>query len=191
MTYYYIFQNQLVTSDEILNPSEYSIGQDLNDYKKGMYVQLNEQQIQYENEHPYASPEEIWEMRELSYRERIKTPQDAMFDYFENEHNLIYINNEKHHCWDHQQIIYSAECAKACNESEFIFFDENKYFKGTPDAVIQMMREIGLYYYKLGLATNVHYRYINNHPEEIGTYNYTTGLPEIPHYTLEEVNDLN
>ena len=191
MIYHYIYQNQFVTSDEPLDTNEYPIGSDINDYRKGMYVPLNASQVQYENEHPNASPLEVWEMKELSFTEHIKTPQDEMFDYFESEHNLVYINNEPHRCWDHQQLIYDAECALACNEPYFTFFADDKYFKGRTQDVIQILRQIGLYYYKYRMTTNAHYRYLNSHPEEIGTYDYTIGFPEVPNFTLEEVNDSN
>lgn len=185
----YIYQNQFVTSDEELTSPDYAVGNSLEDYIAGKYVILSEEQVTYMNEHPNASPEEVWEMHPLDHVIHVETPQDRMFKYFEEEHNLVYINNEVHPCWDHQQIIYNAECAKALNEEYFTFMADGKYFRGGTDDIIQMMRQIGLYYHKLSIVTNRHYRYLEKHPDEIGSYDYTTGFPEILHFTLEEVYD--
>ena len=139
------------------------------------------------NEHPNASPEEVFEMHPLDHIIHVETPQDKMFKYFEEEHNLVYINDEVHHCWDHQQIIYNAECAQELEEEYFTFMEDGKYFRGKTSDIIRMMKQIGLYYHKLSIATNLHYRYIEKHPDEIGSYDYTTGFPEILHFNLEEV----
>lgn len=184
--FHYIYQNQFITSDQELSSNEYPIGTTLIDYIQGKYVPLNAQQIEYEQNHPEASPEEVFEMHPLSQEIHIKTPYDEMQEYFDKEHNIVYINNEVHNCWDHQQIIYNAECAQACGDSEFVFLDRGKYFKGSTDGIISMMRQIGLYYYKIGIAMDLHYRYLQKHPDEIGSYDYTTGFPEILHFNLEE-----
>ena len=190
MLYHYIFQNQFITSDEELSADKYPIGQDMQDYVKGMYVPLNEDQIQYEEEHPNASPEEVWEMHEVPYVIHVHTPQDDMNDYYDQNCNIVYLNGEAHRLWEHKDIVYNAECAKIRGRQEFIFMSNGKYFKGDVDNIIDMMRQISLYYYDLKIAMDRHYNYINKHPEEIGTYNYTANLPTVLHFNLEEVYDI-
>jgi len=47
------------------------------------------------------------------------------------------------------------------------------------------MHQIGMYYYDLLLVTNKHSKYIREHPEAIGTYNYREGIPQTPHFNIE------
>jgi len=41
------------------------------------------------------------------------------------------------------------------------------------------------------MTVDLHYRYLEKHPEEIGSYDYTTGFPEVLHFNLEEVYDID
>lgn len=189
--YHYIYQNQFVTSDEELSSDNYPIGQDISDYMQGKYVPLNAQQIEYEEQHPNASPEEVFEMQPQIHTIHVTTPQDLMSEYFDREHNLVYINDEVHPCWNNQDILYTAQLAKKHGRTEFIFRAEDKYFKGNIDTIIDMMEQIALYYYDFGMTVDLHYRYLEKHPEEIGNYDYTTGFPEVLHFNLEEVYDID
>lgn len=188
---YYIYQNEFITSDQPLDPNEYPIGEGINDYIKGMYIPLNEEQIQYEKDNPMASPEEVLEMKPLTFHINVDTPQSKMERYFNNTYDVVYINGERHNCWDHQQILYTAQCAKDLGRTEFIFLEGSKYYKGNIDDIINMMKQIAVYYYDFRQTCNLHYRYLEKHPQEIDTYDYTTGFPEVLHFNLEEVYDSN
>lgn len=189
--FHYIYQNQFVSSDQELSEDTYPIGSNLADYVKGMYVPLNQEQIEYEESHPNASPEEVWLMHPTDTQIHVKTPMDEIDNYINENHNFFYINNTKYHCYDHQHIIYEAECAKFCQRDKFIIEVEGKCFKGNTDYIIAMMRQICVYYQDLSKAIRKHYNYLEQHPEDIGNYDYTTGFPEVLHFSLEEINDIN
>lgn len=188
--YHYIYNHSFITSDEPLDPNKYPIGQDINDYASGMYVPLNEQQIEYEQNHLNAPPEEVWEMRQLPYSVNVDTPEGEVRGY-SVQYQYIYINNNPYYLQDFESLLTKALCAKHCNESTFTFILETKLYSGDIDYIIDMLYQIGLFYHKFELNAVKHVEYIQKHPSEIKTYDYTTGYPAPLYFNLEEVYDFN
>lgn len=185
MEYYYIQDYSVVTTD---TPIQEDLGTTLEDYIHGKYVQLNDEQIAYYKEHQNASPEEIFNMGPIDYALRIQTPYDTIFRYFDQEVHCIYINNIKRHCFDYKDILFTAELYKERNRDTMIFEEEGAFYRGNVDYIIQMMKDIALYYFDINLLLDQQYKYLDNHQSEIDGYDYQSQYPEIPHFTLEQVD---
>lgn len=186
MEYNYIYKNQFVTSDEPLDSTKYQIGSTINDYINGMYVPLNEQQVQYEEEHPSASPDEVFLMREISDKIHVNTLSEKAEIYYNDNHNFIIVNGVNHRFWGYQDLIFNAECLLSKNRETFVFNCDGTLYTGSPQQIIDMMKTIAVYYYDIGVVLRQHLRYLENNPDD-SEYDYTTGYPEIPSFQLEEV----
>ena len=53
-------------------PDSYLISTDIDDYEVGAYLPLSEEQEQYHNEHPDATPLECWHMQPTPEPERLR-----------------------------------------------------------------------------------------------------------------------
>lgn len=69
---------------DVLNPVS-STGSTYNDYLNGMYVELTEEQYQFHNENPTASPKEVFELElavpvvfEKTYEQKLKEAKDEV-----------------------------------------------------------------------------------------------------------------
>lgn len=179
----YIYMNQFVTSDEPLNPEVYEIGSTLTDYKQGKYVPLNEDQINYMQEHPYADQQEVFLMHPTSSVMYVETLADKANAYFNDNYNFVLINGEKHFLWEYQDILNKAELLKWAGRDSIEFISNDEVFNVGVDTAINMMKQIGIYYYDAYRVINQHYRYIQEHPNDID-YDYTTGYPTVLTYDI-------
>lgn len=179
--------NQFVTSDEPLSPENYPIGSTLEDYANGKYVPLNAQQMQYLSGHPTASPEEVFEMGPLTHKINVQTEEDKMFSYYNNNCRFFYVNGQRYNLFDNRAVRDIAEIFLEKEREEFEIQLDGKVFKGTTAYILQMLKDIAVYYYDLDMAQFKHFKYLDLHPEERGTYDYTTNLPEVLSFTLQEV----
>lgn len=57
-------KGRFVSFDEPLSPEDYdNLGESLEDYRRGMWVALNDEQAAFHMEHPKASVEEVWNLK--------------------------------------------------------------------------------------------------------------------------------
>lgn len=68
-------RGRFVSFEEPLSPEDYgNLGESLEDYRRGMWVELSDEQVAFHMEHPRASVDEVWN---LKLREDGKTEADA------------------------------------------------------------------------------------------------------------------
>ena len=187
MEYNYIYKNQFVSSDEELNPNEYEIGSTLDDYSKGKYVPLNADQLQYLEEHPDAPPEEVFMMQGVPFNVHVPDKEEEMYSYFEANHKYFLLNGEKCTLFDHKDVRYIAELYKETNREYMEVLLNGKIYRATTDYILQMVKDLAIYYFEVNINITKHYKYIEQHPNEKSSYDYTTGFPTILSFTLQEI----
>lgn len=64
--------------DRELNPEQYSnIGTSYEDFQKGLYVKLSDEQVEFHEQNPNATVKEVWEMKIKEYVEPERTLEQA------------------------------------------------------------------------------------------------------------------
>ncbi len=78
-------------------PDSYLISTDIDDYEVGAYLPLSEEQEQYHNEHPDATPLECWHMQPAPEPE--PTPEELLWRARDAKRQEIYDKDIHHYCF--------------------------------------------------------------------------------------------
>ena len=97
-------QNGFWSRETVLQPS-FKVGTTLKDYENGAYLLLNEEQEQYHNEHPDATPLECWHMQ--STPEPQPTPEELLWRARDAKRQEIYDKDIHHYYIDEQDAYIS------------------------------------------------------------------------------------
>ena len=97
-------QNGFWSRETVLQPS-FKVGTTLKDYENGAYLLLNEEQEQYHNEHPDATPLECWHMQPTP--EPQPTPEELLWRARDAKRQEIYDKDIHHYYIDEQDAYIS------------------------------------------------------------------------------------
>ena len=97
-------QNGFWSRETVLQPS-FKVGTTLKDYENGAYLLLNEEQEQYYNEHPDATPLECWHMQPTP--EPQPTPEELLWRARDAKRQEIYDKDIHHYYIDEQDAYIS------------------------------------------------------------------------------------
>ena len=87
-------------------PDSYLISTDIDDYEVGAYLPLSEEQEQYHNEHPDATPLECWHMQPTPEPE--PTPEELLWRARDAKRQEIY-DKDIHHYYIDEQDAYAGD----------------------------------------------------------------------------------
>ena len=87
-------------------PDSYLISTDIDDYEVGAYLPLSEEQEQYHNEHPDATPLECWHMQPAPEPE--PTPEELLWRARDAKRQEIY-DKDIHHYYIDEQDAYAGD----------------------------------------------------------------------------------
>lgn len=183
--YYIELQNEL-------DPKNYSnIGSTYEDFQKGLYVKLSEEQVKFREENPTASVKEVWDMEIRVYVEPERTLEQAKMEKL-NEIGM-YDNSDAVNgftingaipAWftpdqrsDYNLSIQSAE-TKGIETLNFVVGNNVLQI---PTAMAKvMLAEVQLYANAAYMVTAQHKMTVEalDSIEAVDAYDYTTGYPE-------------
>lgn len=195
--FYYIHKdlltNHIILEDE-LDVDNYLIGTTLEEFYKNYYIQLNEEQIKFLEEHPTASAEEIYNMKliiiepTLDDIKEIKKNEIHMYDNSSNVNNFTI--NDSINAWftvaERNNYYASINAAKTVGLDTLSFFvGDVKLEIGTAMAE-SMLSQIQLYADACFIVTKQHKLNVDGLTtiEEVNNYDYTVGYPEQLNFQL-------
>ena len=195
--FYYIHKdllsNHIILEDE-LDVDNYLIGTTLEEFYKNYYIQLNEEQIKFLEEHPSASAEEIYNMKliiiepTLDDIKEIKKNEIHMYDNSSNVNNFTI--NDSINAWftvaERNNYYASINAAKTVGLDTLSFFvGDVKLEIGTAMAE-SMLSQIQLYADACFIVTKQHKLNVDGLTtiEEVNNYDYTVGYPEQLNFQL-------
>lgn len=195
--FYYIHKdllsNHIILEDE-LDMDNYLIGTTLEEFYKNYYIQLNEEQIKFLEEHPSASAEEIYNMKliiiepTLDDIKEIKKNEIHMYDNSSNVNNFTI--NDSINAWftvaERNNYYASINAAKTVGLDTLSFFvGDVKLEIGTAMAE-SMLSQIQLYADACFIVTKQHKLNVDGLTtiEEVNNYDYTVGYPEQLNFQL-------
>lgn len=185
-----------VEFEEELSPELFNnLGTTYQDYLDNKWVLLNEDQVEFHNNHPYASVIEVFN-KELNL-ELERTVEDSRNELLMkiNEYNVspnvdgFTINNAINAWFTVQERLnyrQSVESAKRLGIEKLTFYvDSNELEVNTSDAEM-MLDMLQLYADQCFIATKRHQIIANSLQtiEELDTYDYTDGYPQKLNFNL-------
>ena len=186
--FYYIQNGDIVITDYELTEDKYILGKTIEDYTNGAYIRLDETQIDYYKKRPSASPEEIFFKKELNYTVSVITPELKALNYMENNIHCVYINGEKLKVLNWKELLELVKLYEQDGKDEVILEIEARYFKTSVKYAKQMLVNIGIFETLINIVAHRHITYLEFHAKDKDSYDYTSGYPKIPEYTLEEID---
>lgn len=196
--YTYIKQSQygkFVEFDEPLKEEEYNnLGTTWNDYLNNKWVMLSDEQVEFHNENPTASVEEVWNMELKPVPER--TLEDAksemifninMYDISDNV-NSFTINNETEGWFtpdERSNYKSSIDAAKLLGVSTLSFYVGDMLLEVTPAQAEYMLAQVQLYADQCFMVTKQHKLTVEgfNTIEEVDNFKYEEGYPQKINFT--------
>lgn len=189
---------KFVVLDQELDNNLYSdIGITFTDYELGCWVKLSNEQVEFYNEHPEASVEEVWSLTlhedpsinvtlNSAKKDAIKTIE--LYDVSTAVNGFILNNTICTWFTVEQRLNYkqSVEAAKLLGEDSLDFLVEGMPFTISVTNAEYMLAQIQRYADKCFIVTAQHKANINNMTsiEEIEAYDYTVGYPEMLKFEL-------
>lgn len=193
--FYYIKNNRVFVLEEQLDPTNFKVGETWEDYLKGSYILLSEEQVSFYNDNLNASVEEVFNMKLRSVPER--TLEDAkaemlmkiaMYDNSSNV-NSFTINNVIP-AWftptERTDHALSIQSAKNLGQETLIFAVGDNVLQVPTNQAELMLSAIQLYANACYMITKQHQITVNqlDSIEEVDNYDYTTGYPEKLNFDL-------
>lgn len=191
--------NNFVELDQELDSNLYNnIGITFKDYELGFWVKLSDQQKEFYQDNPTASVIEVWNLSlqesenttinklEQAKKDAIKTI--SLYDSSNAVNAFIVNNTVKTWFTIEQRLNYkqSVEAAKLLNETSLQFLVEGIPFSISVTNAEYMLAQIQRYADKCFLVTEQHKANIRtmNNIEDIDTYDFTVGYPEMLNFIL-------
>lgn len=199
----YISKSQNLSSpyialEEALNPTYYpNLGNTLEDYNKGEWVLLSQDQVKFLEDNPKASVEEVWKMELDNKVEKIRTLEDAKkeklsqlneFDTSDKV-NAFTINGALTAWFSVQERLnykQSVEAAKMMKVDKLSFYVGNNILEVETDKAAQMLASLQLYADACFMTTKAHMIKIESLQTivEVDNYDFTTDYPEKLNFNL-------
>ena len=188
MTYYYIHDDEFITTDEPLNGDEYEIGeQSFQDYNDKKYILLDEQQIDYMLNHPKASPLEVFFKQELGDNYNYGRKLSPVINWYNENVEYVLINNKRYPLFDWRELLAQALVYKEAGRETMTFFIGEDKFEGTPQDVYNFAVNMGVFNCDLDRVRQKHFSYLESSLDNIGDYDYTDGAPEVINATFTKL----
>ena len=187
----YSVNDKYVTLDEPLDPLLYNnIGETYEDYMNDMWVPLSEEQMAFKEANPFASIDEIFNMKmteAVVYERTIdnaKLEMKANIEYYDNSNyvNVFYIHDIE--IWLDKstraglKLRFDAE--NAMGQENTILWYKNMQFQLPVKDAIQMLYAVEIYASQCYDNTQRHYAEVDKLEtvEEVDNYDYKSGYPE-------------
>lgn len=188
----YSVNDKYVTLDEPLDPVLYNnIGETYDDYMNDMWVPLSEEQIAFKEANPFASIDEVFNMKmegtTVFYERTVdnaKLEMKANIEYYDNSNyvNVFYIHDIE--IWLDKstraglKLRFDAE--NAMGQENTILWYKNMQFQLPVKDAIQMLYAVEIYASQCYDNTQRHYAEVDKLEtvEEVDNYDYKSGYPE-------------
>lgn len=188
----YSVNDKYVTLDEPLDPVLYNnIGETYDDYMNDMWVPLSEEQIAFKEANPFASIDEVFNMKmegtTVFYERTVdnaKLEMKANIEYYDNSNyvNVFYIHDIE--IWLDKstraglKLRFDAENAMG-QENTILWYKDMQFQLPVKDA-IQMLYAVEIYASQCYDNTQRHYAEVDKLEtvEEVDNYDYKSGYPE-------------
>lgn len=195
---YYIKNNDIIKLTDELPSHLYKIGETYEDYQKGMFVKLSDEQVEYYKKHSNASIYEIWNLGivtpitpEPPTIDEIKQNKIAELYRYDSSDNVdgFTINNIIPAWFTREErntYTTSVNAAKLLGNETMVFaVGENILQVPTANAEF-MLAALQAYADECYIVTKQHELAINSLEtiEEINNYDFTTGYPDKLNFDL-------
>lgn len=198
----YVYIKKNVNKDfidfiEPLSDSEYNnIGETWEDYVNNLWVLLSDEQVEFLQQNPSASVEEVWKM-EMYHPEPVirslemaKDQKISEIDVYDNSDdvNLFYINNIP--MWlfveERQQIATQISANEAAGRENMTKWYNGTEFTFSLTSWKQMLVALEVYAGDAKNVTEYHKSTVNGLQtiEEVDNYNYKINYPEKLHFDI-------
>lgn len=196
--YVYIKNNlssKYLEIERLLDEDAYNVGTTYEDYLKGNWVLLSNEQAKFHEEHPEASVKEVFEMqlvqpyvRTIEDAKRAKIAEIDMYDNSESV-NSFNINNAISAWLTVQERLnykQSVEAAKLIGLEQLAFYIGDTMLTVTPQQAEYMLASIQLYADACFIVTKQHKLAVESldNIEDVDNYDYTVGYPEKLNFTV-------
>lgn len=190
---------KFIQLDKELDKNSYSnIGYTYEDYEKGAWVKLSDEQVQFHLNHPNASVEEVWDMTiydpvipVIDGLEQAKNDMLNTIDMYDKSTAVNgFIVNGTITTWFtvEQRLNYkqSVEAAKLLGEDTLMFLVEGQVFSVSVTAAEYMLAQIQRYADACYMVTEAHKHNVRNLDtiNEVRSYDFMKGYPEQLKFTL-------
>lgn len=189
--YYIELQNEL-------DPKNYSnIGSTYEDFQKGLYVKLSEEQVKFREENPTASVKEVWDMEINVYVEPERTLEQAKMeklneiDMYDNSDAVNgFTINGAIPAWfnpsERTNYALSINAAKLLGQETLTFAVGDNVLQVATNKAEMMLSAIQLYADGCYMITKQHKMTVEalDSIEAVDAYDYTTGYPEKLNFEL-------
>lgn len=190
-----ITSKRYISLEEPLNPDNFdNIGKTWKDYLDNKFVKLSKYQVEFAEEHPDATVEEIWNKALV---ENIRTLEDAKqykiseIDLYDNSSavNGFTVNNAFTAWFTVQERLnykQSIESAKLLGINDLAFFIGDNMLNVSVTNAEMMLAALQLYADQCFIVTKQHKLAVNalESIEEVDEYDYKTGYPEKLNFDL-------
>lgn len=188
MIYYYIHEDEFITTDEPLNENEYEVGeQNISDYNAGKYIPLDRQQIEYMRDHPRATPLEVFFKQEFGDNYNYGRKLSPVINWYNENVEYVLINNKRYPLFDWKGLLSEALVYKEAGRETMTFLIGEDWFQGTPQEVYDFAINMGVFNCDLDRVRYKHFGYLESNLDDIGDYDYTEGAPEVISITFTKV----
>lgn len=178
-----------------LNPAMYSVGTTWQDYLKGRFVLLNAFQEVWYKDHNDATDEEIFNMtiidKALEVAKQSKINEITRYDSSAAV-NSVTINGVSTWLTVQERANYNSSitAAESFGLTEVSFFVADAELTVDINQAKQMLAAIQLYADACFIVTKQHMLAVNSLTtvQEVLDYDYTTGYPERPNFTLQRAS---
>ena len=171
----YIQNNEFVSTDTEFTTG---VGTTLEDYRLGMYIKLNDEQIAWMHQNPDASPLEVFLMKWLSGNDEIMTPDVEAYNWYRENIDIVRINGQEYPWFDWRFPLLDLNLFRDLGETEFVLQIENDQYKGNIEDIRNFLLQFGRYQIKSQLLKNQYLKEMHEHPEN--TVNYKEGFLDVP-----------
>ena len=189
-----ITSKRYISLEEALNPDNYNnIGKTWKDYLDNKFVRLTKYQVEFAEEHPEATVEEIWKKTLLNVRtlEDAKREKISEIDWYDNSEavNGFTVNNAFTAWFSVQERLnykQSIESAKLLGVNDLAFFIGDIMLNVSVSNAEMMLAALQLYADQCFIVTKQHKLTVESLEtiEEVDEYDYKKGYPEKLNFDL-------
>lgn len=187
--YNYIKGDEFISSTERLQINPDKMGTTFQDYQKGKYILLDEEQVAFMEENPEASPAEVYLKRWLTDSDDHSSPYTEMYTWYNTNTTYFLVNGKRYNIFDWTKNYQEAQVYKNAGRETMLFFLGTDEYITSVDAALNLFQTVALFMIDVENIRTRHYRFIDEHPDQIDGYDYTEGVPPVPNITIENLSE--
>lgn len=178
--------SKFITFEEELSPSMFNnLGDSYEDYIANNWVLLSEEQVNFHNEHPEASPKEVWDLiLKEDTLEYVKSQKIAEINAYDNSSQVNSFTLKGMSAWltpserDHYNT--SVISAEELGVNSLQFYIDDTLFEVPTSSAKKMLAALQLYADQCFIITQQHIANVEGLTsiEEIKSYDYKAGYPD-------------